>query len=461
MLAAARRARSSEAPVGIELLFTVVRGDRARRRQGVRRDEAAQPLRLRLRPRHARSARSSSPRRPTTASTAEFHGKAAHAGIRPEDGRSAIVAAARAIAALDLGRLDDETTANVGTIEGGAGGTNVVPDRCRFLAEARSLDARKAERGRRAMVDRIQDAANDPTCDVDVDVDVERLFTRLPPRARRAAGPRRRARAASAAATRPRRIVTGGGSDANALEASGFPCTNLANGTERNHEPTERVSVAALEGMLDVTLALLEESRVTPRAEHEETIHDGPRFTVNRGDVPRRRATREWVEAPAAVAVVAYDDEHVYLVSQPREAIGRDDVLELPAGLMDVEGECAARDRQARARRGDRHGGRATGSRRRRSSRARASPTRSSHVFLATGLTKVGEPDESEEEQIELVTWPLADLDGLIDSNADAKTLVGLLWLQRARERGRQQRADRAGAAARPTRRRAGSASSP
>jgi tripeptide aminopeptidase len=52
--------------------------------------------------------------------------------------------------------------------------------------------------------------------------------------------------------------VTGGGSDANALEAKGFPCTNLANGTERNHQSDERVSIAALEGMLDVTYALLD-----------------------------------------------------------------------------------------------------------------------------------------------------------------------------------------------------------
>jgi tripeptide aminopeptidase len=54
--------------------------------------------------------------------------------------------------------------------------------------------------------------------------------------------------------------VTGGGSDANALAAQGFECVNLANGTEHNHEPTERVSVAALEGMLDVCLALLDEA---------------------------------------------------------------------------------------------------------------------------------------------------------------------------------------------------------
>jgi len=146
----------------------------------------------------------------------------------------------------------------VGTIEGGPGGTNVVPDRCRFLAETRSLDPRKAERRLAEMVDRIQDAANDPLCDVDVDVDVERQFEgyRIDPEA-----PHVRAaeRALQRCGYTPRHISSGGGSDANALIANGFPCLNLANGTERNHEPTERVAVSALEGMLDVTLALLEE----------------------------------------------------------------------------------------------------------------------------------------------------------------------------------------------------------
>src|SRR5881398_1372302 len=71
-----------------------------------------------------------------------FHGRAAHSGMYPEEGRSAIAAAARAISDLRLGRLDDETTANVGLIEGGTA-RNVVPEHCRFAAEARSHDERK------------------------------------------------------------------------------------------------------------------------------------------------------------------------------------------------------------------------------------------------------------------------------------------------------------------------------
>ena len=58
--------------------------------------------------------------------------------------------------------------------------------------------------------------------------------------------------------------MTGGGSDANAFEAAGFPCTNLANGTERNHEPDERVSIDALEGMFEVAIALVDESALGP-----------------------------------------------------------------------------------------------------------------------------------------------------------------------------------------------------
>ena len=62
--------------------------------------------------------------------TADFHGRAAHAGIRPEAGRSAILAAAHAIAAMPHGRIDAQTTANVGSIQGGVGSTNVVAERC-------------------------------------------------------------------------------------------------------------------------------------------------------------------------------------------------------------------------------------------------------------------------------------------------------------------------------------------
>jgi tripeptide aminopeptidase len=186
--------------------------------------------------------------------TAEIRGRAAHAGLRPEAGRSAIAAAARAIASLRLGRLDAETTSNIGTISGGSA-ANVVPERCRIEGEVRSLREERVEEVVTELVDHFQDAADAGECDLDVTV--ERMFKgyRLKPRATHVelAG-----RALLACGYEPSLIATGGGSDANAFEAAGFPCVNLANGTERPHQPDERVSVDALEGMFEVAIALLQ-----------------------------------------------------------------------------------------------------------------------------------------------------------------------------------------------------------
>jgi tripeptide aminopeptidase len=256
MLETVRRVTIEGSPVGIELLFTVSEEDalvgakafdtsRLRSEFGYVFDHAtpigevvvASPTYFRL--------------------AASFHGKAAHAGIRPEDGRSAVLAAALAIAAMPLGRIDEQTTANVGSVRGGVGSTNVVPERCRVLAEARSIDPARVETVVAGIVDALHDGAAQAECDVDVVC--EKLFTGF--KVRPSAPELTAAEAAlRACGYEPRRIQTGGGSDANALQAAGFPCLNLANGTEHNHEPTERVSVVALEGMLDVSLALLEEA---------------------------------------------------------------------------------------------------------------------------------------------------------------------------------------------------------
>jgi tripeptide aminopeptidase len=187
---------------------------------------------------------------------ASFHGHAAHAGIRPEDGRNAIAAAARGIAALDLGRLDPESTANVGVIGGGTAG-NVVAERCDVMLETRSLDHERAHKNAARIVDTLTEAAGDAECDLEVDVQEQFRGYKVP----RGSAPVVAAAAALAAnGFEPTYVTTGGGSDANAFIAGGLPCLNLANGTERNHQPDERVSVAALEQMLDVALALVDAS---------------------------------------------------------------------------------------------------------------------------------------------------------------------------------------------------------
>jgi tripeptide aminopeptidase len=186
----------------------------------------------------------------------DFRGQAAHAGIRPEAGRNAIAAAARAVTAMKLGRLDEATTTNVGQIEGGSA-ANVVAERCRVVLETRSLDDSRAGEVVGSMVDAATEAASDSECDVETTV--ERLFRgyRLQ---RTAPVVEIAARALESCGIEPQYINTGGGSDANVLIAAGLPVLNLANGTERNHEPDESVTVDALETMLDVTLAIVEAS---------------------------------------------------------------------------------------------------------------------------------------------------------------------------------------------------------
>jgi tripeptide aminopeptidase len=189
---------------------------------------------------------------------AAFRGLAAHAGIRPEQGRSAILAAARSIAAMRLGRLDEGTTVNVGTITGGTA-INVVPEHCSLVLEVRAIAEQRAESIVAEMVDRLHEASNLPDCDCDCDVDVQRTFSGY--RLSSASAPVRVAEAAlRSCGHEPMHISSGGASDANTLIAQGLTTVNLANGTERNHEPGERVGVLALEQMLDVALALLEQA---------------------------------------------------------------------------------------------------------------------------------------------------------------------------------------------------------
>jgi tripeptide aminopeptidase len=257
LLELARRLSTAPAPppVGLELLFTVSEEN------GLHGAKAFDKSRLRSRVGfvfdHASPIGEIIVASPTYQRVlAELRGAAAHAGVRPEDGRSAIAAAAKGIAAMKLGRLDEETTANVGVIQGGTA-TNVVPERCRIEAEVRGIEETRVETVLTEMIDHLQDAADAAECDLDVTV--EKMFTgyRLKPRAPAVALAER---SLQACGYKPRHIVTGGGSDANAFVVEGLECTNLANGTERNHQPDERVSVDALEGMLEVAIALVEEA---------------------------------------------------------------------------------------------------------------------------------------------------------------------------------------------------------
>ena len=143
---------------------------------------------------------------------------------------------------------------------------------------------------------------------------------------------------------------------------------------------------------------------------------------------------REIVGHPGAVAVVAHDERDLWLVAQPREAVGLPDMLEIPAGKCDVEGEAllvtAQRELAEEIGKGAEHWEPLL--------TFHPSPGFSDeqvHLFLATGLRD--EPVEHDEnERIEIVRHPLAELDALIDQITDGKSIVGLLEFRRRHREG-------------------------
>src|SRR5215210_562336 len=186
-----------------------------------------------------------------------IHGRAAHAGMAPEEGRSAIAAAARAVADLRLGRLDDETTASVGLIQGGTA-RNSVPDRCSFSIDVRAHDESKLADLVREILETITFAAALEQCEAESTVDESYRGYRF------ARGDLPVTLACSAlerAGVQPRLGLTGGGADANVFNERGKACLNLANGMMEIHTPDEHIAVADLERMVDVTLALVDVAR--------------------------------------------------------------------------------------------------------------------------------------------------------------------------------------------------------
>ena len=186
-----------------------------------------------------------------------FHGRASHSGMHPDDGRSAIAAAARAISELRLGRVDEDSTANVGTITGGTA-ANIVPEWCSFVAEARSHDERKLADLVQEMQDAITFAADLFECDAET---VARKSYRG---YRFAKSDRAVALAAEALGRCGHEVVydrSGGAADANVFNERGLQCVNMANGMTDIHTSNEHISVADLEAMIDVTLALVDVAR--------------------------------------------------------------------------------------------------------------------------------------------------------------------------------------------------------
>ncbi|MCM3040220.1 M20/M25/M40 family metallo-hydrolase [Paenibacillus motobuensis] len=185
--------------------------------------------------------------------TIDIYGKSAHAGVNPEDGISAIQVAGKTIARMKLGRIDEETTANIGKFEGG-GETNIVPDHVKLYAEARSTSQAKLEQQIAGMKEAVESTCQDyhtkgvfnstivyPSFHLSEQEPVVVL-------AQKAAG-----RLGLSGAT----FMSGGGSDANIFNGLGIPTVNLAVGYEDIHTTRERIKADDIVKTAELALEII------------------------------------------------------------------------------------------------------------------------------------------------------------------------------------------------------------
>ncbi|MFP4481619.1 MAG: M20/M25/M40 family metallo-hydrolase [Thermovirgaceae bacterium] len=181
------------------------------------------------------------------------HGKASHAGVAPEEGVSAILAAAAGIVQVPQGRIDEGTTANIGVIKGGKA-TNIVCDRVDIQAEGRSLDESKArdqvETMSRAMRDGVEGKGAWLEESRELSYPGFRMDKSDPVVASAVEAVRR-------CGLEPKLVSAGGGSDANILNGKGLPAVNLALGMEKVHTVEERIAAHDLVKAAEIVLQLM------------------------------------------------------------------------------------------------------------------------------------------------------------------------------------------------------------
>lgn len=186
---------------------------------------------------------------------ATIYGKSAHAGVNPEDGISAIQVASKAISKMPLGRIDSETTANIGRFEGG-GATNIVCDRVDIFAEARSLVPHKMEAQVQAMKEAFETTAAEYNTTADVEIAVmypgfkysaEDLVVQVA------------MEAVKRIERQPQLLSSGGGSDANVIAGHGIPTVNLAIGYQHIHTKQERMPIEELNKTAELFVAIAQQ----------------------------------------------------------------------------------------------------------------------------------------------------------------------------------------------------------
>jgi len=188
--------------------------------------------------------------------TIKLFGKSAHAGVNPEDGISAIQVAAKAIARMPLGRIDSETTANIGKFEGG-GATNIVCDYVKLDAEARSLVQPKLDAQLAAMKSAVESAAQEFGARAEFESDIiypAYLYQDGDDVVELAK------KAIVAIGATPKTFHSGGGSDANIFNGLGVPTVNLAVGYEYIHTTKEQIKADDLAKTAELVVEIIKQA---------------------------------------------------------------------------------------------------------------------------------------------------------------------------------------------------------
>lgn len=361
-------------------------------------------------------------------------GRAAHAGINPEEGISAIKVAARAVAEMRLGRIDAETTANIGRIEGGEA-RNIVPERVYIMGEARSLVRAKLDAQTQHMEECFRKAAEEAGAGVEIKVELLYPEFCLKPDAPVVQLARE---AALSLGLTPRLEKSGGGSDANIFNSRGLPTVNLGIGMRQVHTRQEHIYIRDLELIPELLMAICRAATKKKGGREmklEETtlgscrVFEGKiiNLRVDEVELPNgKRATREVVEHPGAVAVAALTEKgEIVLVRQFRKP-AEEVLLEIPAGKLDP-GEkpldCVRRELMEETG--------ITAECIKPLLSYYTTPGFSNeviHLFLATGLRR-GEAAPDKDEFLEVTYLPLSEALRLVREGKirDAKTIIGIL----------------------------------
>lgn len=179
-------------------------------------------------------------------------GKSAHSGVEPEKGKNSILAASKAIANMHLGRIDDDTTANVGTINGGLA-RNIIPETTKIKAEARSHDSNKLLQQVEHMIGCFVETSKSLGCVAGYDViDEYRSFfwdgnSEIVEMAKEAI---------TKSGLTPFVKSTGGGSDTNIINSSGVPAIALSCGYHNPHSSDEYANIEDLQKTVDILVNL-------------------------------------------------------------------------------------------------------------------------------------------------------------------------------------------------------------